>query len=65
MPSFRNSELATPTITADRILGLDTAYVVEYMKRNLGTNGGYELDSVNGWGDLSEIRRAELANKLR
>lgn len=65
MPSFQNSELTMPTITADRILALDTAHVVEYMKRNPGTDGGYELDSVDGWGDLSDIGRAELAKKLR
>lgn len=58
------SEPTAPTLTVNDILTLNEADLVEYMKRNYGLDGSFDL-SVEGWEKLARDKRDRLAETLR
>lgn len=56
-------ELATTTLSVNDIVALSDTALADFIKKNRGPNGHFELP-VDGWDKLSKDERASLAERL-
>ncbi|KAK3302818.1 uncharacterized protein B0T15DRAFT_504125 [Chaetomium strumarium] len=59
-----SSDLTTPKLTVNDILGFSDAELVQYMKQNRRDDGGFGLE-FDGWENLAEEQRDQLAQRLK
>ncbi|KAH6614516.1 hypothetical protein B0J18DRAFT_302200 [Chaetomium sp. MPI-SDFR-AT-0129] len=60
-----SSDLMTPELTVEDILGFSDAELVQYMKQNRRADGGFDLRKVGGWENLAKEQREQLAQRLK
>ncbi len=56
---------AKATVAVGDLLAFDDAELAEYMRLHRRPNGGFELDDLDGWTDLPDDQRDQLAQRLK
>jgi hypothetical protein len=59
------TEAQDPASTATDLLAYDERQLVQYLKRNLDPDGGYDISGLVGLKSLSSDQRKVLAGKLK